>query len=130
LPPGITLAPEDLFLGKAQIHAITRPDLVDIASLVTAVPLETMDVGYLQKLLGEDWGLWYDVRANVEKCFRLLLDWSPDGAGLTAPVLETARIRLRAAIDLLDRLPKSRRWEKRAATGTTQPWFEDVDEIR
>ena len=129
-PPGITLAPEDLFLGKAQIHATTRHDLVDIAALLTSLPLEKMDLPYLQRLLGEDWGLWYDVRANLEKCQELLAGWTPDGAGLTLPVLEVAKTRIRAALDLVDRLPKSRRWEKRSLIGTRQPWFEDVDEIR
>jgi hypothetical protein len=129
-PPGPTLAPEDLLLGKAQIHAITHPDLVDIAALLTGVPVDRMDRAYLAGLLGEDWGLWYDVRANLEHCLRSLEHWPADHRGLTAEVIATACGHLRDAVRFLDTLPKTRRWERRAALGTREPWFEPVDEIR
>jgi hypothetical protein len=129
-PPGLTLAPEDLFLSKAQIHRITGPDLVDIAALLSANPLAEMDRTYLTGLLGSDWGLWYDARSNVEGALGILEGWKPEERGLTPLGLDRARVRTRAAIEFLDRLPKSRAWERRALRGTAEPWFEDVDDVR
>lgn len=129
-PAGVTLAPEDLFLGKAQIHRITGPDLVDIAALLTAVPLDRMDRTYLTEILGEDWGLWYDVRTNVESVVRMLREWKPHERQVTEEGLDRARTRASAAIEFLDRMPKTRKWQRRAVKGATEQWFEDVDEVR
>jgi hypothetical protein len=129
-PPGATLAPEDLLLGKAQIHQITPPDLVDMAALLTHLPIARMDREYLGRFLGEDWGLWYDARQNLEQARARLSDWTPNDRGLTAENLDLARRHLSEAIQFLDSLPKSRRWEKRALKGTREPWFEEVDEVR
>jgi hypothetical protein len=126
----MTLAPEDLLLGKLQIHAITAPDLVDIAALFTALPIERMDREYLTRLLGDDWGLWYDAHVNLDRCLRMLEQWTPGVQGPPEPALNLARPRLRAALDFLNRLPKTRKWERRAVKGTAEQWFEDVDEVR
>ncbi len=129
-PPGATLAPEDLLLGKAQIHQITPPDLVDLAALLTHLPIARMDHGYLGRFLGDDWGLWYDARQNLDQARARIDAWSPNDRGLTAENLGLARERLGEAIRFLDALPKSRRWQKRALRGTMEPWFEEVDEVR
>lgn len=129
-PPGITLSAEDLFLGKAQIHQITPPDLVDLAALLTAIPLDRMDRDYLTRLLAGEWGLWYDVRTNVERVVRMLAGWTADGRPLPASDLDRARARAIAAVEYLDRMPKTRKWERRASKGTAEQWFEDVDEVR
>lgn len=129
-PPGVTLAPEDLFLGKAQIHVVTPPDLADLAALLTAVPVRQMDREYLSSRLGDDWGLWYDARTNLERTVHRLSEWSPNDRGLTNENLGTARAHLHEFVRFLDELPKTRRWEKRAQKGTREPWFEVVDEIR
>jgi hypothetical protein len=129
-PPGVTLSPEDLFLGKAQIHAVTPPDLADLAALVSAVPVSAMDSGYLAKLLGDDWGLWYDVRANLGKVLARLSEWERTANGPEASALARAALHASGFVEFLDRAPKSRRWEKRSIKGTAEPWFEEVDEIR
>ncbi len=129
-PPGVTLAPEDLFLGKAQIHVVTPPDLADIAALLTAIPLGRMDRAYLGTRLGDDWGLWFDVRTNLERTVHRLAEWTPNDRGLTEENLATARRHIRDVLEFLDAIPKTRRWEKRSQKGTKEPWFEEVDEIR
>ncbi len=126
----VTLTPEDLFLGKAQIHAVTPPDLVDLTALITAVPLGQMDRAYLGGILGDDWGLWYDARANLERTALRLTEWTPNDQGLTGENLALAGERVGEFLRFLDALPKSRRWEKRAKKGTQEPWYEDVGEIR
>ena len=129
-PPGVTLAPEDLFLGKSQIHVVTPADLADLAALLTAIPLSRMDRAYLGGLLGDDWGLWFDTRANLERVLHRLGEWIPNDRGLTEENLGVATEHVRQFLAFLEQLPKSRRWEKRAAKGTREPWFEDVDEVR
>jgi hypothetical protein len=129
-PEGVTLAPEDLFLGKSQIHHVTPPDLADIAALLTAVPLDHMDRVYLAGLLGEDWGLWYDTRINLDRTLHRLSEWVPNDRGLTEENLTLARHRIHEFIHFLETMPKSRHWEKRSRKGTQEQWFEDVDEVR
>ncbi len=129
-PPGATLSLEDLFLAKAQIHKSTPRDWIDLAAFACAVPVERLDRDYLAELLGDDWGLWFDSDANLRKALETLpqLRGAADG-DLTAGIAR-ADERLRAYRAFLASLPKTRRWEKRAAKGTAIPWYEDVDEVR
>ena len=129
-PPGIALAPEDLFLAKAQIHETTPRDLVDLAAFACAFPLERLDRAYLGRLLGEDWGLWYDVNENLCHAYGAATSVASSSDGALQKAVPLAHDRLRAYADFLRALPKTRRWEKRAAKGTSVPWFEEVDEVR
>ncbi len=130
LPPGTTLAPEDLFLAKAQIHKSTPRDWIDLAAFTCAVPLERLDRAYLAGLLGDDWGLWYDVDQNLRKAQEELPQLRSNASGDLAAALERAEERLRQYRGFLTNLPKTRRWEKRSAKGTSVLWYEEVDEVR
>ncbi len=130
LPPGMTLAPEDLFLAKAQIHKSTPRDWIDLAAFVCAVPLDRLDREYLTDLLGNDWGLWYDVDQNLRKAQEMLPQLAATAEGDLVPALARAGDRLAHYRAFLAGLPKSRRWEKRSAKGTALPWYEEVDEVR
>ncbi len=130
LPPGVTLALEDLFLAKAQIHKSTARDWIDLASFACAFALDRLDRGYLAGLLGDDWGLWYDVDANLRHAIETLPELRFDGDPQVASVIARAQERLAQYRAFLASLPKTRRWEKRKAKGTSVPWYEEVDEIR
>ncbi len=130
LPPGTTLALEDLLLAKAQIHKSTPRDWIDLAAFACAVPLERLDRAYLTDLLGNDWGLWYDMDANLRKAQETLRQLRADGEGDLAAAIVRADERLREYRAFLASLPKTRRWEKRSAKGTSIPWYEEVDEVR
>jgi hypothetical protein len=130
LPPGMTLAPEDLFLAKAQIHKSTPRDWTDLAAFVCAVPLERLDRDYLTTLLGDDWGLWYDVDQNLRRAQELLPQLRSTAEGDLVAALGRAEVRLAQYRAFLASLPKTRRWEKRGAKGTSLPWYEEVDEVR
>ncbi len=130
LPPGTTLAAEDLFLAKAQIHKATPRDWIDLAAFACAVPLESMDREYLADLLGDDWGLWYDVDQNLRKAQETLPQLRSTADGDLVVAIARAEERLRQYRTYLAGLPKTRRWEKRAAKGTAAPWYEEVDEVR
>lgn len=130
LPPGTTLAPEDLFLAKAQIHKSTPRDWIDLAAFACAIPLERLDRDYLADLLGNDWGLWYDVDTNLRNAQETLRKvQAGEDANLAAAVTRASE-RLGHYRTFLAKLPKTRRWEKRSAKGTAIPWYEEVDEVR
>ncbi len=130
LPPGTTLALEDLFLAKAQIHKSTPRDWVDLAAFACAVPLERLDREYLSDLLGGDWGLWYDVDQNLRKAQERLPQLQSTADESLSDAAARAEERLRQYRAFLASLPKTRRWEKRAAKGIAIPWYEEVDEVR
>ena len=130
LLPGTTLPLEELFLAKAQIHKVSPRDLIDLAAFVCATPLERLDRGYLADLLGDDWGLWYDVDANLRKTQETVSKLESGLGGDLDGAVARAGERLRQYRAFLASLPKSRRWEKRAAKGTAVPWYEEVDEVR
>ncbi|HYM39969.1 MAG TPA: hypothetical protein VEY12_07490 [Thermoplasmata archaeon] len=130
LPSGTTLTPEDLFLSKAQIHKATSRDWIDLAAFSCAFPLEKLDRTYLTELLGDDWGLWYDVDQNLRLAKEMLpqLRFNADGDLATAAMRAEERLAQYRAF--LASMPKTRRWEKRQAKGTSIPWYEEVDEVR
>ncbi len=130
LPRGATLAPEDLFLAKAQIHESTPRDWIDVAAFACAFPLEQLDRGYLASLLGDDWGLWYDVDVNLRHAIETLPNLHPDADADLAAAIARAQERLPQYRAFLASLPKTRRWAKRQAKGTSSPWYEQVDEVR
>jgi hypothetical protein len=127
LGPGVTLPREDLFLGKVQVHAPPRKDLVDLASFVAAVPIAQLDRAYLADFFGGDWGLWYDADLNLGAAAETI-------GALPRAISEADRglvvERLREYRSFLHDCPKTRRWEKRRAKGTRERWYEPVDEIR
>src|SRR5574340_518866 len=108
-PPGATLAPEDLFLAKAQIHKSTSRDWIDLASFTCAVPLDRLDRDYLADLLGNDWGLWYDVDTNLRKAQEILPHLRSTAEGDLAAALARADERLGVYRKFLGSLPKTRR---------------------
>ncbi len=130
LPPGATLALEDLFLAKAQIHKSTPRDWIDLAAFACAFPVDRLDREYLTNLLGEDWGLWYDVDANLRHSLEALPSLTAGADENLAAAVARAREHLSQYRTFLSSLPKTRKWEKRAAKGTAIPWYEEVDEVR
>jgi hypothetical protein len=127
LLPGVTLPLEDLFLGKVQVHAPPRKDLVDVASFAAAVPLAKLDAAYLESFFGDDWGLWYDADRNLVAAHEAVESMgSRIGADDRRLVVE----RLGEYQHFLQACPKTRRWEKRKAKGTRDLWYEPVDEVR
>lgn len=130
--PTIPLA--DIVLEKLQIHHVNRKDLVDLFMLlsghgVAAGPAEdAVDGGHVARTLSADWGFEYDARANLGKLRGLAEHVVGEGKAT-----REERVRVAAGIDrllqLTDREPKTKEWQKRAKKGTSKPWFNEVDEI-
>ena len=128
-PPGVTLTPEDLVLSKLQIHTTTPRDLMDLAAATMGFPLPGLDRDYLSQVLGDDWGFWYDADLNLRRSIDNVSKLPTHGNPAAAEIASRAERHLREFLDFLAAIPKTRKWEKRKAKGTAEPWFEDVDEL-
>jgi hypothetical protein len=128
-PPGVTLAPEDLMLGKLQIHKTTARDLMDLAAGAMAFHVAALDRNYLSTLLGDDWGFWYDADQNLRRSLALVSKLPTEGDPAKIEIASRAERHLREYLDFLVEVPKTKKWEKRQVKGTSEPWFEDVDEL-
>lgn len=128
-PPGITLSPEDLLLGKLQIHRTTTRDLMDLAAATMGFHVAALDRNYLGSLLGDDWGFWYDADQNLRKSLDLVSKLPTEDDPAKMEIASRAHRHLQEYLDFLTEIPKTRKWEKRQAKGTREPWFEEVDEL-
>jgi hypothetical protein len=128
-PPGVTLSTEDLVLGKLQIHKTTPRDNVDLAAAAMAFHVGSLDQDYLASILGDDWGFWYDSDQNLRRSIETVKALPTNGDPARLEIAARAVRHLQEYLDYLARVPKTRKWEKRMARGTAEPWFEDVDEL-
>jgi hypothetical protein len=121
-----TLDPLDLLLTKLQIVELNEKDVTDCLSLLVTFPLAdseepgTMDLRVFRELVGDDWGWWRTITANLEK-LRALASAAPAGTYDPAAQLDTLA---RAA----EEAPKSRRWKLRARVGDRVRWYELPEE--
>ncbi len=130
--PAIT--PTDVVLEKLQIHDINPKDLVDLIVLFMSHDLAEEDgegkinAAYIAGLLADDWGFWYDATRNLE----LVKSYADQMVGEGRLNPEEAE-RVKSQVDLLLRRieeePKTKRWRKRAKTGTKKKWYREVEEV-
>ncbi len=124
----VTLPPVDLLLTKLQIVDLDRKDLVDLAALLVALPLDPedrrgIDTKYLAQRLGSDWGLW---RTATETLAKLRQSRSQ-----LLPAAGDWAVRLTLAIDVVEAIianaPKSIAWQLRSIMGERIIWYEKPD---
>ena len=112
------LTATDLLLTKLQIVELNAKDAHDASVLLAEHPIEEgdgdhIDVAYVQRLTGDDWGLWRTVTATLEH----LAELHP----LVADKCHSLRDAIHAA-------PKSRRFKLRARVGERVRWYELPEE--
>jgi hypothetical protein len=112
------LTATDLLLTKLQIVELNAKDAHDASVLLTEHSLEPgdgdqIDVAYVARLTGDDWGLWRTVTGTL----RRLADLYPAVAG-----------RCRELLSAIDAAPKSRRFKLRARIGERVVWYELPEE--
>lgn len=129
-----TISATDIVLEKLQIHEINRKDLIDLIALFLVHDVQeqfnkdVVDGGHIGKMLSGDWGFWYDATANLGKLKPLVDDFLKEGR-ITAAQSQTVMERVEELLNLINKTPKSKAWEKRAKTGTGKPWYTEVEEI-
>ncbi len=122
-----TLSPADLLLTKLQVFQAERKDLSDTAALLLCCGLGheglgAIDISYLAKLLGADWGFWRTATLTLHKLEELAGEIG--GADLAAPLRRvTAEL-----LHILDTSPKTFAWRARALLGERTPWYELPEE--
>jgi len=123
-----TLDVTDLLLTKLQIVELNRKDLHDIVHLLSAYEVRggddvgTIGLARIGKIIGEDWGWWRTVTANLDKIVQLgtgeHADLVPE-ARQYDPLAQAKHIRVFA-----DACPKSLKWKLRSKVGDRVQWYE------
>jgi len=82
-----------------------------------------VNVAYLAKLCARDWGLYYDVTRNLQRCLESLGVYGLGGADE-----DRARAALQRLTQAIGAAPKTRTWRWRAKVGTRRRWHDYVEE--
>ena len=74
-------------------------------------------------MCARDWGLFYDVARNLQRCEAAL-----EAAGLAPAVRERTAALIARLTGALDAAPKTLAWRLRARVGTRRRWWDIVEE--
>lgn len=124
-----TVSASDLLLTKLQVFRWEDRDPRDIVTLLKDDELAgedapgTVNVAYLAELCARDWGLYYDVTRNLQRCLESL-----GGYGLEPADDHRVRAALARLTQAIEGAPKTRTWRWRAKVGTRRRWHEHVEE--
>ena len=127
--PTISLA--DLFLQKIQIVEINEKDIKDIYIMLIEHELsekeqhDKINLEYVAKLLGEDWGFWYTTNMNLGKA-KGMLDNYPQ---LTREEKQFVSTKIDLISGKIADSPKSFKWKMRDRIGTKTKWYNTVEEV-
>lgn len=124
---GPCLAPADLLISKLQVFEVNMKDLVDSVALLLDHPVgesddETINGGYLARLLSQDWGLHRTIQLNTSRVREAASD-----LGIDAAVVNQ---RLDQLWQRIDGHPKSLKWKLRDRVGDRVSWYELPEEVR
>lgn len=125
--PTISLA--DILLEKLQIVRLNEKDVKDSILLlreheVGDVEEETVNMRYIAKLLGDDWGFYYTVTTNLKKIKELLSKFEV----LSSEDRVDVESKIDKLLNAVESQPKSLKWKGRARVGTSMKWYEEVGE--
>lgn len=126
-----TIPLADMLLEKMQIVHLNEKDIVDTIMLLrehavgkTAAP-ETIDAGYLTKLLSNEWGFYYTVTTNLKKV-EDRLDVYPE---LAEEDRADVSKKIQQLLTMLHDAPKTLAWKLRARVGPKTKWYKDVEDV-
>jgi hypothetical protein len=136
-----TITVTDMLLEKVQMwEAFGVKDLKDCLLLLLSHDIrddadaEAINVGYMAKLLAQDWGFWYTVMTNLQNIKRFVTELEKLGpeAKIDAKLVTSQeRTDITAKIDSLvkeiEDEPKSFGWKMRAKVGTKKQWYGHVE---
>ncbi len=131
--PTITLA--DLILEKTQIHEINEKDIKDLVLMFIAHDNGTEEGNdaingkYIAEVLANDWGFWYDATSNLDKVKGFVPKYQSAGL-LTEEQAKDVISNVDELLAMIEAEPKSKKWTKRAKSGTSKQWWQGVEEVR
>jgi hypothetical protein len=126
----ITLTLADLLLEKMQIVKIGEKDVKDTIILLREHELGegddgTINVRYISKLLGDDWGFYYTVTTNLKKA----KEYANTLSVLSSEDRQLAKDRIDALLVAIEKESKSIKWRMRARAGTKVKWYTDAEDV-
>lgn len=129
-----TITVTDLLLEKLQIHEINEKDVKDIIVLLRAHQLghgdeDQVNLDYLAKLLGDDWGFWKDATDNLRKTLSFAEKYRGSGL-ISAEDYREIEGKVAHLINVLESCPKTRRWHDGAKqVEKKKKYWRDVEEV-
>jgi len=126
----LTLPLAELLLEKMQIVKINEKDLIDTIMLLREHPIgdadkETINAVVITRTLGNDWGYWRTVTANL----RLVDEMVESYPRLSIDDRRAVRERIADLQKRIEAYPKTARWKVRAKVGERVKWYKDVEEL-
>jgi hypothetical protein len=128
-----TLDPTDLLLSKLQIVELNRKDVHDLLHLLSAYEAlngdqpDTIALGRIGGIVGEDWGWWRTVTGNLDKLAAFAegehSDLVPEARHFD-PVSQAQKIRAHC-----DAVSKTLKWKLRAKVGDRVQWYQEPEEV-
>jgi hypothetical protein len=128
-----TLDVADLLLSKLQIVELNEKDVQDLVYLLAAFPVAegddpgTIGLDRVGKVLGEDWGWWRTVTANLDRVATLASGEAKHLVPPDPPYDPAAQARVLR--EHADRVPKTLKWKLRAKVGDRMRWYELPEEV-
>lgn len=127
-----TLPLAELFLTKAQIVALNRKDVLDMAALLLDHPFapsdgENINQEIIAVLCAKDWGLYTTVQMNLARLDEIMDRGEID---LCAEDVGHLRRRIEELLRILETTPKTQAWKLRAAVGKRKRWYLEVEEVQ
>ncbi len=122
--PTISLA--DLLLSKLQVTKLAQKDVADIASLLLDQDLtpEGIDVDYIVRILGNDWGFEHTVKATLKNLPIHLSEFE-----LTPAKKIDITIKIDKLKEEIIKGKKSFSYKIREKIGEKLPWAEEPEEL-
>jgi len=123
------VSPVDALIAKLQIGRINQKDVHDVIALLKDLPAHeiddevSLDVGYFADVCARDWGLYQDIRANLDVVVERLGDY-----GLSEEDLARVGGRLEVLIAAIEERAKSLRWRLRARVGKRVAWRREIED--
>ena len=118
----LTLSVSDLLLLKLQVFETNDRDYKDALSLLLDHSEGELDLDYMTKLLGGDWGWWRTATMVLER----LDGYARELDGFDRQ--NEVHGRVRTLLGAIEQAPKSRRWKIRARVGERARWYELPEE--
>jgi hypothetical protein len=126
----LTLPLAELLLEKMQIVKLNEKDLIDTIMLLREHPIgnvdkETINAIVITRTLGNDWGYWRTVTANL----KLVDEMVEKYPRLSVDDRRVVHERIAALQERIEAYPKTARWKVRAKVGERVKWYKDVEEL-
>jgi len=122
-----TISLPDLLLEKMQIVEISRKDFKDTAVLLLEHEIgqddTTINIGYIGKIMSNDWGFFHTFTTNLIK----LKDMLAEFINFDEDEKEIIRQRIEEILERVNSSEKSLKWKLRARIGTKMKWYRQVD---